>query len=207
MLSLVPMLHAATAACPGNVLFKDGFTSANAAFDVTPTAYSKVAIQSGKAEVTYLQANAWRAFEYGGTQYGDADVCVTAGTPATDKAQDQLAGIVFWGVNYASFYLFEIQPGNGQYAVYQMAPTSTASSWTLLVAWTANAAIVKGTGVTNALRVQTKGNTATLFVNNQQVGTVTGTPPSGGGVVGFYSQTSSTSASTWDFTNFSVSFP
>jgi hypothetical protein len=43
-----------------------------------------------------------------------------------------------------------------------------------------------------------------LFINDQQVGTLTGTPPAGGGLVGFDALSSDTSASTLIFTGFTV---
>jgi hypothetical protein len=72
-----------------------------------------------------------------------------------------------------------------------------------------SAAVVKGMGKTNALRVQTKGNLATLYVNGQQVETLTGQPPAGGGFVGFYAESESTytAKETWDIGNFTVAMP
>ena len=65
----------------------------------------------------------------------------------------------------------------------------------------------KGAGASNTLRVQTRGNVATLFINDQQVGTLTGTPPAGGGLAGFYTSSSSTSLSTWDISGYTVATP
>jgi hypothetical protein len=205
VLSLFSALPASAAPCPGTVVLQDAFTSPNTSLDVAVYPQDKIAIQGGKAEITFQQSGSGRAEEYWGARFGDVNVCVTVSEPATDKAENQSAGVVFWGTDYNSYYTFQIQPGSGQYAVAEYTPGTSGSTWTFPVAWTANAAVVKTMGATNTLRVQTKGNTATLFVNDQQVGTVSGTPPSGGGQVGFYGGSSSTSMSTWDATNFSAS--
>jgi hypothetical protein len=203
MLSLLFVLPAAAAPCPGTVVLQDSFTTANPALDVTVN-QSKIAIQGGKAEVTFLQASSARNEEYVGTRYGDANLCGTFATAATDKAESQCGGILFWATDYSSFYSFQITPANGQFAILQMVP---GTGWTVPLAWTASTAIVKTMGAANTLQVQTKGNVATLFINGQQVGTFTGTPPAGGGVVGFTVSTTSTSLDTWDVTGFSIAVP
>ena len=64
-----------------------------------------------------------------------------------------------------------------------------------------------GVGVANTLRVQTAGNTATLFINDQQVGTFTGTPPAATSQVGFFTGSSSKTADTWDVSDLTVTKP
>jgi hypothetical protein len=54
--------------------------------------------------------------------------------------------------------------------------------------------------------VQTKGNAASLYINNQLVETFSAVPPAGGGVVGFYTQSDSawTTKETWQISNLTV---
>jgi hypothetical protein len=203
MLSLYFVLPAAAAPCPGTVVFQDPFKTPNPALDVSTIPQSKVTIQGGKAEVTFLQAAMGRSEEYAG-QYGDANVCASFTTAKTDKPENQAVGIIFWGTNYANFYSLQIQPAAGLMSVALMVP---GTGWTFPIAWTANAAVVKTMGAVNTLQVQTKGNVATLLINGQKVGTYTGTPPAGGGVVGFTVSTSNTSLDTLDVTDFSVAVP
>ena len=117
-LGLFSVLPAAAAPCPGNPVFQDSFTAANPALDVTEHTSSKITIQGGKAEVAILTPGMSRMSEYAGTQYVDVNVCITASTPATDKAVNQSAGIIFWATDNDNFYCFEIAV-TGQFAVTQ----------------------------------------------------------------------------------------
>ncbi|MGC1461567.1 MAG: hypothetical protein WA802_05155 [Terracidiphilus sp.] len=201
--SLFSLLPAAAATCPGTVVAQDAFTSPLPAWDTTPTPQSKIVIQGGKAETSLLQPGFVRLEEYWGARYGDANACITVSSLATDKAEGQVEGLVFWAADYNLYDVFLINPANGQFEVGQKL---TTGQWSFPVAWTASPALAQGMGKANALRVQTKGNTATLFINDQQVGSFTGTPPAGGGQVGFYSESvnTATSTETFDFTNFAV---
>jgi hypothetical protein len=203
MLSLSLVLPAAAATCPGTVVFQDLFKTPNPALDLSAYAASKIAIQAGKAEITFLQSGYSRNEEYVGTQYGDATVCATFNTLKTDKAETQVVGIIFWATDYSNFYALEVEPANGTMALAQLA----SSAWTFPIAWTANAAIVKTMGAANTLQVRTKGNAITLLINGLAVGSYTGTPPAGGGVVGFTVSPSNTSLSTLDVTDFVVAVP
>lgn len=207
LLAVSSAISAAAAPCPGTVLLQDAFTTPNPAWDLTVYPQNKFTIQGGKAETAFQQTSVARPEIFWGRHFGDVNVCVTLSDPATDKAENQAAGLIFWATDYNGYYSFQIQQATGQYAVAEWTPGTSGSSWTLPVAWTASPAIVKTLGSQNTLRVQTKGNTATLFINDQQVGTVTGTPPGGGGQVGFWVGSSTTSTSTWEVTDFSASSP
>ena len=92
---------------------------------------------------------------------------------------------------------------SGQFQIAQNA----AGSWPFVVTSAPNnAAVVQGMGKADTLRVQTKGNTAWLYINNQLVNVLSGTAPAGGGVVGFYAQSDSslTAKETWQVSNLTV---
>jgi hypothetical protein len=183
---------------------QDSFNSANSALNIKPNDNATIAIQGGKAEMEVLKATQARTELYSGLRYGDANICVTVTTPATDTAQKQDGGIAFWADGSDSFYCFEITP-EGMFSVAQL----SQGKWSYPVHLTASTAIVQGTGKTNVLRVLTKGNTATLYINDQQVGTFDGTPPAGGGMVGFAADASDQLAGSvkWDFADFAVAIP
>ncbi len=194
---------ATAATCPGTVVFQDAYTTPNPALNVTPAAESTVTVKDGRAEVAFLKQGMARMGEYRGMPYGDANFCVTLATPSTDSVGDQSAGLIFWATDDNNFYVLEISL-NGQFAVGQQV---NGGIYTHPVPWAVNAAVASGAGASNTLRVQTRGNVATVFVNDQQVGTLTGTPPTGGGLTGFYTSSSSTSLSTWDVSGLTVATP
>jgi hypothetical protein len=201
---LLSALPAAAASCPGTPVLQDSFSSANPALSLAPFDSATITIQSGKAEIAVTKAQFARVEIYSGLRYGDANVCVTVGTPATDTAQKQDGGIVFWADGSGSYYTFEITP-EGKFSIAQL----SSGKWSYPVHMTSSPAIVQGTGKSNTLRVLTKGNTATLFINDQQVGGFDGTPPAGGGMVGFVGDSSDelTGTVSFDFTNFTVAIP
>ena len=47
----------------------------------------------------------------------------------------------------------------------------------------------------------------TLFINDQQVATISHTPPAGGGQVGMYAESSITSPSVLDFSDYVIAVP
>lgn len=199
LVTLFSALHAIAATCPGNVIAQNQFTAPSPAWDSTPAPQSKIAFQGGKATVSILQGNMARVLEDWGSRFGDVNICVTVATVATETPNSQIGSVLFWAVDYNAYYLLQVNGTNGQFAVAQRLPNG---QWAYPIGWTASPAIVQGVGKSNALRVQTKGNTATLFINDQQVGTFKGTPPTGGGQAGFQAQAGG--IDTIEFSNFVV---
>jgi hypothetical protein len=169
---------------------------------VKPVDFS-LTISGGKAEANFQKPGISIPMQYMAAQFGDVSVCATVSAPATDKAEDQAAGVIFWAVSSTNYYCFEVSV-NGQFIVaHQNAP----GDWDVPLPWEPSDAIQKGVGVTNVLRAQTVGGVATFFINGQQVGTFTDTPPPGGGLTGFILSSSNTSPQTMDVSDFSVSIP
>ena len=204
LFGLLSQLPVAAATCPGTVVLQDSFNTVNPALNLTPYDSATLKIQGGRAEISVTKAQFARVEIYSGLRYGDANVCLTVATPSTDTPQKQDGGIVFWADGSASHYTFEITP-EGKFSIAQL----SSGKWSYPVHLTDSPAIVQGTGKTNTLRVLTKGSTATLFINDQQVGVFDGTPPAGGGMVGFVGDSSDqlTGSVSFDFTNFAVAIP
>jgi hypothetical protein len=202
-LGLVSALPARSATCPGIVAFRDAFLAPNPAYrSVKPVDFS-LTINGGNAEANFQKPGISIPMQYMAAQFGDVSVCATVSAPATDKAEDQSAGVIFWAVSSTNYYCFEVSV-NGQFIVaHQNAP----GDWDVPLPWEPSDAIQKGVGVTNVLRAQTVGGVATFFINGQQVGTFTDTPPPGGGLTGFILSSSNTSPQTMDVSDFSVSIP
>ena len=75
------------------------------------------------------------------------------------------------------------------------------------VAWRPDDAIKKGEGAENQVKVVTKGNQATIFINGKQVYIFTGQPPQGGSLVGFYGSSGPQGQNSFAFSNFKVLGP
>jgi len=200
------LLFALTAAadpCPGTVILQNQFAAPNPNWDASAGTASKATLQNGQYVVSFVTQNTARNVLYQGDVYGDVNLCVTVSTPATDKPLDQVAGLIFWATDYTSYYMVLINPITGQWEVTRLA----GGRYLTPSPYQASAAIKTGVGASNALQVQMRGTTATIFINGTQVGTVSGTAPTGGGLVGIYSQSASTATSTWQFGDFSLSKP
>jgi hypothetical protein len=52
--------------------------------------------------------------------------------------------------------------------------------------------------------VVTKGRQATAYVNDKQVATINGQPPSGGSCIGLYGQSAEKTQNAWQFSNLKV---
>ena len=202
LFSLCSVLPAAAATCPGNVTYHDTFTTQGPGWNTATGPTVKVTMGGGKADFSFTQASLGQSLQYSTNQYGDLSLCATVGAPATAKAENEAAGITFWGIGPGTYYMFEVTVG-GQFFV----GSNNAGTWTALFARQDNAAVVKGAGASNNLQVTTKGNLATFYVNGTQVGTITGAAPSGGGNVGVYAESSTTSAEPMDFTDFQIAVP
>jgi hypothetical protein len=191
---------AAAAGCQGKVLFQGKFAQLNPAWGFVSDANSTYSVENGVL-LSKVIANKGIRNLYGGDVYDDVEICVNLGSLATDKSGTQQAGILFWAKDYTSYYVFEVDT-TGQFRVMRYA----GGRYLFPIPYQANAA-VKKLGQINALHVATKGTEATLYVNDQQVGTVTGQPVDGGSQVGIYSESDTTAAVTWQFTNFIISKP
>ena len=202
-LLLSSVVPAFAATCPGIVAFQDSFAAPNSAYRALKPAGFTLAIGGGKAEANFEKPAISVPMEYMAAQFGDVSVCATVSAPASDKAEDQSAGVIFWAINSNNFYCFEVSV-NGQFIVaHQNAP----GDWDVPLPWEPSDAIQKGVGAKNVLRAQTAGGVATVFINGQQVGTFNDTPPPGGGLTGFIVSSSNTSPQAMDVSDFSVSIP
>ncbi|MDR3505304.1 MAG: hypothetical protein P4L52_03575 [Acidocella sp.] len=129
---------------------------------------------------------------YSGSDFTNMDVSVT-GTPNNGNA----FGLLFWSTGPNDFFEFTISDTDGTFGVFK----HTASRWETIVPYT-KTNLVKS-GAPNTLRLVTKGNYVTLYINGQSVGALSLPAPQGGGVVGFEGEGNASGAS--DYTVFSLS--
>jgi hypothetical protein len=110
---------------------------------------------------------------------GNADISVQVRQILGDPFEPY--GIAFRILGADSHYEFDID-SHGKWAMYKFADGTA----TTLVPFTANAAIARGLGVTNTLRVRARGSRFACFVNGVEVGQVDDTTFTSGktGLVG-----------------------
>jgi hypothetical protein len=129
--------------------------------------------------------------------FNDADIQVevtlASGTPIA------AGGLIFWAKDYTDFYCLYID-ANGSFKIGHF----VTSRWLIPVGWTKSEAINKGIGKVNKLRVVTQGAQMTAFINDNQVITMTGRPPPGGGCVGVSGSSDLDRQSIWQFWNLRV---
>jgi hypothetical protein len=112
---------------------------------------------------------------------------------------DQLGGIIFWAKDYNDCYAFVIS-ADGKFAVGR----KLIGRWINPIAKTGNPAIKTGIGESNRLRVKTEGNLLTAFINDIQVATLTGEPPTGLSYIGLYGESAETTQNVWEFSSVTV---
>lgn len=201
-LSLSCALPAVAATCPGKPVYQESFTKPNPAWVVAANENTKTTLDGGKYTIQLLSNNYTKSVLYQADVYDDVNVCVTVQSADKDKPDKRAAGIEFWAKDYSSYYLFTIDTGGG-FGVSRW----TGGRWINPLPVTVNAAVKAGPGAVNNLRVQMKGETATFFVNDTQVGQINGHPIDGGSQVGFYGDSATNNGDIWVFTDFSVMKP
>ncbi len=179
-------------ACKGEkVLFEEDFST----FDRTwGDPGENFQMQGGKATAKPPPNQAqWRfnpAFAF-----DDSDVCLTVTSIETSNPAESSAGIMFWAKDRANSYVFAIA-SNWFYVVQRL----VALKWTTPpIPWTKSDAIAVGQGKPNVLRVTTKGQTVTLFINDTQVTRFRAQAPEGATHIGLYMASGPAKPDTWEF--------
>ena len=182
-------------ACPAPTLFQDSFSELNPIFKSDDGS-----IQLHDKKLIF-QAPEGQGMPrvYGSEIYDHAEVCATIS--AAKPEPESRAGLIFWAKNYSSYYVFEVNPAEGTAIVARW----VNGSWLHPVPAREFAAIKRGPGDSNELRVAVDGSRATLYVNDQKFGTIQGSAPEGGGQVGLYGDSSAKAKTCWTFANFGVS--
>lgn len=180
------------------VLYEDKFTNLDPGWG-TPS--DVMYVKDGKFEIS-PQVNNWQAaLNQGFLVPGDLDVSVGL-TYLKASDPDYGSGLVFWAKDTNDFYVLAVNSA-GWYAVQRY----TANRYIMPVTWRETDAAKKGEGVDNKLRVVTKGNRATVYINDKEVISFTGQPPQGGSFIGFKGSSGPKGVNTAAFSNLQVLQP
>lgn len=172
------LLATAGMACEGQeVQFEDQFEDTLGGWDRSDE--RKVA--DGRFTLTVEGNQGWtslnRAFVF-----EEVDTCIETIWP-TDDVPESGAGVIIWAKDYNNFYLLEVF-NTGKYGVYR----KVLGSWATLQDPTELPGVRTEKGTNNTIRVQTKGNTAAMFVNGEKVVEFRGQPPKPAWHVGVYAE-------------------
>jgi glucose/mannose transport system substrate-binding protein len=189
----VLFLHPVSHALGGDILYEDDFTNLDPSWG---TPGDILSVKDGKL-ILKPALNTTQSVLNQSNVFDDADIEVEVTLAAGDPIV--AGGLIFWAKDYTNFYCLCVD-ANGSFKISHF----VTDRWLTPVGWTENAAVNKGIGQSNKLRVVTKGRQATAFINDQQVITINGQPPQGGGCVGVSGGSAQDLQNTWQFASLRV---
>ncbi len=199
MFATIPLLlclgFVMLAADEETILFSDDFSTLDPGWG-EPSEQMRI---EGKKMILQPKVNMSFTDLYQGNLFGDADIRVKVAQ--TGGQSDRPAGVAFWGSGYDNYYVAELTT-EGRFGVVRM----TQGRWLYPIESKEQHAVKKGLNQENELRVVTKGNTATFYLNDEQVASFKGFPPEGGSLVGVCAE-SGAEPYEWSFSDFSVRKP
>jgi hypothetical protein len=157
-------------------------------------------IKIGGGQMTYTEkpGDGDTAF-FNGDTFAAGTLCADF-TLTAPSDKEPSAGLTFWGAGLKNYYVFQMDPIAGTYALDR----KKDGNWLKPIDWKASSAIKNGVGVTNELSVQFKGSRVSLWINGQQVADITGFPPSDASTVGTHGEGGAKAGAIWSVTNFVV---
>ena len=110
-----------------------------------------------------------------------------------------MAGPIFWQKDYDNYYMFMITPSG-----FAELARKHEGKWISVIDWRPDQNIKQQPGSNNVLRVVSKGNTITAFINDVRFAAVKGQMPDGGGRIGMRAQSEQNQVDTWKFSALKV---
>ena len=198
MMAMAVVLLTVTASLAGKVLFEDKFTSLDPSWGAPgPIMDAK----DGKLVITPQKNTSQTILNQANVFPNDAEIGCTL-TFVKAPAPTWGSGPVFWSKDYNEYYCVLIN-AEGWFAVQRY----VAGRYLLPVAWRQSDAIKKGEGAANQVKVVTKDNKATVFINGKEVISLSGQPPQGGSLIGFKVASGPEGANSVAFSDFQVVQP
>jgi hypothetical protein len=192
------VLLAVTASLAGKVLFEDKFTALDTAWGAAGPIMD---VKDGKLIITPEMNTTQTVLNQANVFPNDAEGSF-AMTFVKAPAPTWGSGLVFWARDYNEYYAVLINP-EGWFAVQRY----VAGRYLLPVAWRESDAIKQGEGAENQVKVVTKANKATVFINGKEVISLSGQPPQGGTLIGFKVASGPEGSNSVAFSNFKLVQP
>ncbi len=158
------------------VLFEDQFTTFDPAWGVSS---EKIHVDDGKLIINGEPKLAYNYLNQTGVLPNDMEATFTM---SFINAEEPVygSGFLFWARDYGAWYCLLMNP-NGWFAVQHF----DGGHIDMPVPWHESEAVAKGEGRVNHVKLVTKGNEATVFINDEKVASFTGFPPQDGSLIGF----------------------
>src|SRR3984957_3420423 len=187
------LLHPVGQVFGGDILYEDDFKNLDPSWG---TPGDILSVQDGKL-VLKPALNTTQSVLNQSNVFDDADIQVEVTLSSGDAVV--AGGLIFWAKDYSNFYCLCVD-ADGSFKISHF----VTDRWLTPVGWTESPAVNKGLGQANKLRVVTKGRQVTAFINDQQVVTINGQPPQGGGCVGVSGGSAQELQNTWQFASLRV---
>jgi hypothetical protein len=198
MMAMALVMLAVTSSLAGTVLFEDKFTSLDPSWGAPgPIMDAK----DGKLLITPQKNTSQTILNQANVFPNDNEMSCTM-TIVKAPAPTWGSGLVFWAKDYNEYYCVLVN-AEGWFAVQRY----VAGRYLLPVAWRQSDIIKKGEGAVNQIKVATKGNKATVFINDKEAITLSGQPPQGGSLTGFKVASGPEGANSIAFSDFKVVQP
>ncbi len=187
-----------TLACKGGqVLFQDNFVALDPAWG---NQSQNLSVRDGKL-VIQPDVNTGFVRLNQANLYNDIDACIKVSMAKSDDLAWG-GGLVFWAKDESNYYALLVS-GDGQFSVRRYVSDRGLNP----VDWRENSAIKKGVGQINELRIVTRGNQATAYINGTEVVTFNGQPPEGGSLIGVKGSSAEKSQIVWEFSDLKITKP
>lgn len=197
-MAMAVVLIAVTASLASKVLFEDKFTALDPAWGA---AGPMMDVKDGKLIITPEMNSTQTVLNQANVFPNDAEASF-AMTFVKAPAPSWGSGLVFWARDYNEYYAVLLNP-EGWFAVQRY----VAGRYLLPVAWRESKVIKQGEGAENQIKVVTKGNKAAVFINGNEVISLSGQPPQGGTLIGFKVASGPEGSNSVAFSNFQLVQP
>ena len=187
---------AAEACGSGKVLFSDAFDTLESTWgkpDAELMVEGGAMLMKPKENFTFWAPNS-------ASIYDDADICAEVTPVEVSNPGNSFIGLMFWYEDDKNFYTLEID-ADGYASVWRR----QNGRWLSQIDWIQTDLLKPGIGVTNEIRVVTKGKVASYYLNGKLFREAMGLPPDGGQQVGTVASSPKETVATYKVDNFTVS--
>jgi hypothetical protein len=189
----------AALSCQGSqVLFEDSFATLEPTWGTADDAFF---IEDGQLVIMPGYDEYYSALNTTGT-YEDIDLCFNLEAIKADPEGNSFAGVIFWAIDYDNYY-YVVVTAEQSIGVFRRQRGRVLPQ----LRWATFDVLKPGNGMVNEIRVVTLGNSATIFVNGTEYGTIKGQPPSDGQQIGVRATSPRNDRAIWAYDDVKITVP